>query len=205
MKQARILVDPKDEGGFFSKRNAILRRRQARFHKNGYAEVGQLIHPFHIGSLRHYSRRVLRKGGMRLGDSLSPERYVAYDEVVFSFFHRQLTGLVSDLVGTPVKPTYVYTICYQAGSDLPRHKDRAQCQYTVTLLLDCAPDLRGKSPWPLFLETTKGAVEIRQRVGESLLYRSTEIPHSRTPIPDGMTSTSVLFHYVGQDFTGPLK
>jgi hypothetical protein len=181
-----------------------LTRASVVFREYGYAPVRHLIHPFHLGSLRRYYRYLLRTGGMRLGDSATPLRYVAHNESVARFFHRQLTGVVSQVAGVAVKPSYVYVSTYRSGAELPIHTDREQCEYSVTLLLDHTPEPMDQSPWPLFLETNKGPVEIWQGLGDSLLYRGRQIPHYRKSLPEGMTSTSIFFHYVDWEFDGPL-
>jgi hypothetical protein len=179
-------------------------RQASEFSANGYVSVSGWIHPFHIGSLRRYYRRLLRTGGMTLGDSGSTRRYVAHNESVAQFFHVQLTSLVSAVAGVPVKPSYVYVSSYQSGAELLRHTDRAQCEYSVTLLLDQTPEPVDHSPWPLYLTTRTGPVAIWQGIGDGLLYRGRALEHYRPPLPAGMTSTSVFFHYVDHDFQGPL-
>ena len=174
------------------------------FGEIGFATVQGLIHPFHIGALRRYYRRLVQTGGMKLGDSSSPRRFVAHNESVATFFHRQLTGVVGAIAGRPVKPSYVYVSAYQSGADLPAHTDRAQCEYSITLLLDQTPEAVDQSSWPLHLNTSAGAVAIWQGIGDALLYRGRRLEHFRTPLPQGMSSTSMFFHYVDQDFSGPL-
>jgi hypothetical protein len=184
-------------------RDTVLRRSDD-FRRNGFASVQGLIHPFHIGSLRRYYRRLLRTGGMKLGDSSSPRRFVAHNESVATFFHRRLAGVVGAIAGRPVKPSYVYVSAYQSGADLPPHTDRAQCEYSITLLLDQTPEPTDQSSWPLYLNTSAGTVAIWQGIGDALIYRGRQLEHFRTPLPQGMSSTSMFFHYVDPDFSGPL-
>ena len=103
-----------------------------------------------------------------------------------------------------VKPSYVYVSTYQNGVDFSVHTDRVQCEYSITMLIDHAPELKERSPWSLYLETPKGTVPIHQHIGESLFYRGREIPHYRTRLPNGMSSTSIFFHYVDVNFNGSL-
>jgi hypothetical protein len=175
-----------------------------QWHERGYCSAEHLLHPFHLGALRRYYRHLLRTGGMTLGDSGSPLRYVTHNEGVAAFFHHQLSNVVSQIVGVPVKPSYVYVSCYQNGAELPIHTDRIQCEYSITMLIDQTPEPDDRSSWPLYLETQKGTVAIHQHIGEALFYRGREIPHYRTRLPNGMTSTSIFFHYVDVDFRHPL-
>ena len=181
------------------------RARAAReFRARGYAAMAGLIHPFHLGALRRYYRHLLRSGQMAQGDSGSPRRYVAHNESVAVFFHRQLACVVEELAGVPVKPSYAYVSCYPGGADLPVHTDRVQCEYSISLLVDHSPESSEASPWPLYLNSRDGTIAIRQRLGDALFYRGREIPHYRTALAQGRTSTSIFFHYVDRSFTGPL-
>jgi len=176
----------------------------SRQFRNGYVSVTDLIHPFHIGALRRYYRYNTRIGSYPLGDPQVSRRYASYNEPVTRFFHKQLTNAVSGLSGARVKPSYVYWASYQSGSELSKHTDREQCEYSITLCIDASPEPQGETPWPICLDSPDGPVSIYQRIGDGLLYRGRTIPHFRDRLPSGLTSTSILFHYVNEDFSGPL-
>lgn len=175
------------------------------FRANGYVPLAQLIHPFHLAAMRRYYRYHLRRGDFRLGDSQSALRYVALNEPVATFFHRQLTARVSDIVGEPLKPSYCYFSSYAEGSILEKHVDREQCEFSVSMCIDYSPEPEGATPWPLRLHTAGGQALVFQALGDALLYRGREIPHSRSRLPAGHSSTSIFFHFVRQDFAGPLN
>jgi hypothetical protein len=193
--------------------HASRRRRQwaeivsatgARFQPQGYAPVGQLIHPFHLAALRRYYRYQLRTGKLHLGDSQSPLRYVSYNDPVARFFHQQLTAAISAFADEPLKPSYVYLASYKEGAILEEHTDREQCDFSVTLCLDYSPEPRSATPWPIYLHKKSSKVTVFQAIGDALLYRGCQVPHSRDALPQGHTSTSIFFHYVRQDFAGSL-
>jgi hypothetical protein len=177
----------------------------AQFRKHGYAAVGRLIHPFHISALRRYYRHQLRTGKLRLGDSQSPQRYIAYNDPVARFFHQQLTSTIAAFAGEPVKPSYVYLAAYQPGAILARHVDREQCEFSITLCLDYSPEPGAATPWPIHLQKNDGIVTVFQAIGDALLYRGCQLPHWRNPLPHGHTSASIFFHYVREDFAGSLE
>jgi hypothetical protein len=108
------------------------------------------------------------------------------------------------VAGEPLKPSYVYFVSYQGGAQLPRHADRAQCEYSVTLLVDHAPEPELSSPWPIHLHPQGGRVSVFQGLGDALFYRGRQIEHHRDPLPEGYTSSSLLLHYVREDFAGRL-
>ena len=185
-------------------RETMIRKAARLFREKGYAPIGDLIHPFHIAALRRYYRCLIRSGVIRLGDGQSPRRYVAYNEPVVRFFHQQIAAELSAVAGEPLKPSYVYLASYLSGADLKKHTDREQCEFSVTLCLDFAPEPVLATPWPIRLDTPAGTVTIYQALGDGLAYRGTRLPHHRDVLDEGQTSTSIFFHYVGADFAGSL-
>ncbi len=178
--------------------------KQKEFQALSYAPVHGLIHSFHVAALRRYYRQRIRSGKLKFGDGQVARRYVAHNDGVLRLFHHQLAESVSMIAGEPVKPSYCYLAAYTEGSELKRHTDRAQCEFSVTLCLDYSPDPQRETPWPLKLELPDREVAVYQAIGDALMYRGTRIPHSRRMLPPGHSSTSVFFHYVAMDFAGPL-
>jgi hypothetical protein len=193
---------------FADRRNAQreqeLQKAAELFQKKGYAPLHGLIHPFHIAALRRYYRYRIRTGAIPLGDGQSPRRYVAYNDPVARFFHRQIATTLSVVAGEPVKPSYVYLASYLSGAELKKHVDREQCEFSITLCLDFTPEPAPATPWPICLQTQTGTVTVYQALGDGLVYRGTRLPHYRSRLGEGQTSTSIFFHYVGLDFTGSL-
>lgn len=205
LKQAEILVGRTDVAERRARWKHTVENCRRKFHADDYAPIAGLIHPFQLGELRRYFRRQIRTGSVRLGDGQSPLRYIAHNDPATRFFHGQLTKAVSDLVGEPVKPSYVYMASYQSGARLEHHTDRPQCEFSVTLCLDYSPEPSGACPWPLYLETRTGTATIYQALGDGLLYRGRDLPHYRKTLAPGHMSTSIFFHYVAEDFDGPLE
>ena len=174
------------------------------YRDQNYVTFAALIHPFHVAALRRYYRCLIRKGLIRHRDPQCPQRIVAHNEPVARFFHDQLTKVVSSVAGEPVKPSYVYFASYQAGAELTKHTDRAQCEFSISFCLDFSPEPERETPWPLCLDTAQGKVEIHQALGDGLFYRGTRVPHYREALGDGFSSTSIFFHYVPADFNGTM-
>lgn len=174
------------------------------FQHKGYAPLADLIHPFHIAALRRYYRYLIRTGAIHLGDGQSSRRYVAYNEPVARFFHHQICATLSKVAGQQLIPSYVYMASYLEGAELKKHTDRPQCEFSVTYCLDYSPEPSLESGWPIRLDTASGTVEVHQAIGDGLAYRGTRLPHYRDKLQEGKTSTSIFFHYVALDFTGPL-
>ena len=174
------------------------------FRERGYAPIRELVHPFQVAALRRYYRHMIRTGAIQLGDGQSSRRYVAHNEPVARYFHRQLAAVVSTIVGEPVKPSYVYVASYLAGAELPKHTDREQCEFSVTFCLDFSPEPVLETAWPIHLDTPGGDITVYQALGDGLVYRGTRVPHYRDPLSSNQTSTSIFFHYVAESFEGPL-
>jgi len=185
-------------------REQSVRQSTQQFCENGYCPIGNLIHPFHIAALRRYYRHEIRAGNIRLGDEQSSRRYVAHNDGVARFFHHQIANAVAPVVGEAIKPSYVYLASYLSGAELKKHIDRAQCEFSVTLCLDFSPEPQLATSWPIHLDTPKGTVTVYQALGDGLVYRGTKVPHYRSPLAAGHTSTSMFFHYVPAGFEGPL-
>jgi hypothetical protein len=172
--------------------------------QRGYTSIANLVPQFHLGALRRYYRYHTRVGSFSLGDEQVKRRYAAHNEGVARFFHRQLAAAVTDIARTLVKPSYCYMVAYQSGSLLERHTDREQCEYSVTFCIDASPEPAEQSPWPICLDIPDGSLRIWQHIGDGLVYRGRNLPHYRDELPEGYTSTSLLFHYVDDEFQGSL-
>jgi hypothetical protein len=117
-----------------------------------------------------------------------------------------LKPLIEHLVGSPIKPSFSYAWLYDRGTVMPPHRDRAESRYTVTYLADYAPDLDGPIPWPLFVYPRgwSAPVEIRQTVGDPVLFCGEELTHFRQAFTTGERTTSLLLHYVDEGAAGYL-
>ena len=204
LAMAGVLTSPAHETAQNKAAAAMFSRIADQVRTRGFAPISGLIHPFHISALRRYFRTLIRTGKMTLGDTQSSRRYYAHNEPVAKFFHAQLTQVVSMIVGQPVKPSYVYFASYQEGAILEKHTDREQCQFSISFCLDYSPEPLRQTSWPLQVHTPEGVTKVYQSIGDGLVYLGCQLPHSREMLPSGHTSTSIFFHYVPEDFGGPL-
>jgi hypothetical protein len=91
-------------------------------------------------------------------------------------------------------PSYCYALRYTPGSELLRHTDRKQCEWTISILID-----DGGYEWPLIIE---GAPLVCREPGDAIIYQRT-MQHWRKPLPaDAKPYTVLLLHYVPADFRG---
>jgi hypothetical protein len=204
LREANILVEPNYESHRRCDWLHAVNDGAGRFER-GYAPLTNLVHPFHIGALRRYYRFHTRMGSFSFGDPQVERRYVAHNEAVTRFFHYQFAQAVSDMARNIVKPSYAYFVAYQSDSELHSHTDREQCEYSITLCIDAAPEPQAQNPWPIELQTADGLLRVWQNIGDGLLYRGRYLPHSREKLPHGYSSSSMLLHYVDEGFTGSLR
>ena len=182
---------------------ASMAAARTQFEK-GYAPLAGLIPAFHLGEMRRYFRRRIRTGAFPLGDDQSVLRHIAYNEPVARFFHQQLAGLMSQVAGEPVKPSYCYFASYQGGAVLEKHTDREQCEFSITFCVDYTPEPEAQTEWPIHLDTPRGVVTVYQAIGDALFYRGCRVPHYRKRLRRDATSSSIFFHYVRESFAGSL-
>lgn len=204
LQRAEILVTPDHAQRRKHEWDCLVGARSTQL-RQGFAPIANLVPPFHLGALRRFYRSAVRRGQLRPGDDKVARRFVAHNEPVAGFVHRQLLPAVGELVRARIKRSYCSVEAYQSGSVLQRHTDPEQCQYSMTLCVDASPEPTEQCPWPINLDTGVGTVRIWQYLGEGLVYRGGRLPHHRDRLPDGHTSTSLLLHYVDQGFRGRLN
>ncbi|MBK8812983.1 MAG: hypothetical protein IPN69_19945 [Acidobacteria bacterium] len=208
-------------------KNEIVEAARTAHAKDKYAIVRQCLPKVQMAAMRRYYRQYVEQGFMPFDDSQSM-RFYQHNEPLARFFHRNLTTLMSLVVGHEVIPSYVYAGAYVEGADLKPHVDRAQCEFSISFQVDYLPESDDHiSPWALFLKhpgvDLEGAFDIRSeefpagnqiddpntavylKSGDGLVYRGRELVHYRYPLPKGHRSISLFFHYVSKDFQGQLN
>ncbi len=205
LAMVNVLVSPEDEQEGRRKWERVCQEAASQFRTLGYAVVRDLIHPVFLGALRHYYRALVAGGRLPRGDDQVAERYRLHSEPVAMFFHGQLARLVGQIAGETVKPSYLYFASYPSGSSLPKHVDRIQCEFSISLLVDYSPEPTGPCGWPLFLEHADlpgGVVGADLGIGDAVLYRGRRLSHYRDPLAEGHQSSSIFLHYLREDFVG---
>lgn len=112
----------------------------------------------------------------------------------------QLQGTVEANTGLKVHPTYSFFRVYRPGQELIPHKDRKECEISVTICLGYdyagAPD---NYSWPIFVEGTP----VEMFPGDIICYRGIDLEHWREKFsaPEGAWHSQAFLHYV--DVDGP--
>lgn len=142
---------------------------------------------------------------------LKPDRHltvqrVVYNDPVARHVQHQLVPLVSSIVGADMKPSFSYAVEYQGGAELPRHIDREQCEYTMSLFVEYLPAPADDiCPWPLTIHHPEGDVVLHQARGGGVLFRGRKLPHSRAPLESGASAMLFFLCYVDEGFEGSLS
>jgi hypothetical protein len=156
--------------------------------------VRGVLDPPLFESLRFYVAELARSGGLQWEEW--GRRHIRHNDPFAVLVHGCLETRVRELLDREVKRSYAFLACYtREGSGAPRHRDRAQCAYTLDLCLHAeGPE------WPLFVEDRPFVLA----PNEALLYAGTEQEHHREPQPAGSRLHLVFFHFVDASWTGPL-
>ncbi len=97
---------------------------------------------------------------------------------------------VSDLVGESVLPTYSYAREYKNGNVLPGHVDKAQCEISLTINLEC------DEAWTIWIYTPSGEKKcVDLSPGDAMLYLGMVGEHGRDAFK-GQSCSQVFLHYV---------
>ena len=155
--------------------------------------------------LKEYYKTTIKNGVFMLGDKQS-NRYKSHNEPMSRILHYEIQPLIEKILGKAVVPTYTYLSAYVEGADLPAHTDRADCEYTVSFLINKPDNLT----WPIYLHKVKQPIKHKGRsdftpskdecisvdcnAGGLMMFSGTDHIHFREKLPDKFYHI-VLLHY----------
>lgn len=203
LAEQSILVRRTGEQAGQARPGLDLAAARAAFARDGFVNLGQLLPPGQLAAFQTYWRKLAE---LDLFPQRGDKRHGSHGEPSTMLLLQLMKPLIEHLIGASVEPAFTYSWFYDRGTEMPPHRDRMESSYTVTFLVDYAPALDGPTPWPLFVVPRGGSspVEIRQTVGDALLFCGGELEHSRPPFTMGDRSTSLLLHYADQGYSGAL-
>lgn len=163
------------------------------------------IKPDTLAVLQEYYTTTINSGVFLLGDRQA-HRFKAHNEPMSRLLHYEMLPLIEHIVGKSLQPTYTYLSCYVDGSDLPAHTDRAECEYTVSFIINKPSNKR----WPIYFHTKKQPTKYQGRVdytppkdeciecdcnpGGFMMFNGTDHLHFREKF-EGEFYHIVLLHY----------
>lgn len=126
---------------------------------------------------RRYLNRATKLGLSSLDDIQEYDRHSFYGDPVAQALLHSLTKRISDVTGLDLVPAHAFTSLYAPNSELKRHKDRPELQYTASLLV-CTDD---PEPWPIYVDMKDGSepLELIAKPGDFLMFRGLDFPHWR--------------------------
>ena len=205
LRQAEILI--RSDSTVYSNWRQDLEAAAAHFQKEKYTVVRGILPSAQLAAIQKYFKELRRAGFMLFNDSQVSLRHAIHNDALSIYFHEQLAPLVSRVVGEPVKPSYVYSATYVEDAVLEAHTDRPQCEFTMSMQIGYEPELEtGEvSPWALCLDDLReNRIETYLANGDALIYKGCELVHYRDALFKKHQSTSVFFHFVPENFDGPL-
>ncbi len=150
---------------------------------------------FHIPdallSLLSLHTNVLAKRDKTANENSKGYSIGVYADDVFETLLLLLKPELEGLSGVKLIPTYSYFRKYYKGSGIEKHVDREACEYSVSILLDCAEP---EKPWEIYIDEKP----YQLRIGEGVMYKGIEQIHYRNPCPMKYSS-HVFLHYVNAD------
>jgi hypothetical protein len=186
--------------------SAQIERARREFRADGYSVLTDLLPPLPFAATRRYYRDLVTEGFLQFGDRQVERRYIAHNEDLASLWHVQFADIVSRVAAEPVIPSYSYFAKYEEGAILGKHRDRSQCEFSISFLIDYTHEPPSLVPWPLLIERRdQSVVAVRGRIGDGILYRGHELAHWRDVLPNGHSATALFLHYVRPDFKGSLS
>lgn len=197
---ANVLVEPDYLEARYALWQETLAAARATMQNQGYAVLRKLINPLQQGALRRYLRRMETEGYFRVGDSQVKLRNSIYNEAMARYFHHQLNYVVNQITPEDVIPSYCYLSVYQPGAVLRKHRDRRQCAWNMSLILDMEPEQPQAEAWPIYLELPSGRQEVRLEMGDAVIYRGHDIDHWREALGEHQRVTACFYHFVDENF-----
>jgi hypothetical protein len=179
-----------------------LEEARLRLEKEGYAILRGLLSPLERAAWRRYCRELHREGFFEEEATQFRGRLAIYQESLARSLHPQLNGLVRHVTGEALQPSFCYLAVYPKGSQLKKHRDREQCVWNLSLVLDAAPERPTDGMWPIYLECNGQPVRVSLGIGDAVLYRGTDVPHWRDPLAEQDYVTACFYHFVPTSFTG---
>jgi hypothetical protein len=133
------------------------------------------------------------------GDPRVPNSFSYYGAMFSEPLLLLLKPLMEAHVGIELIPTFSYMRIYYKDSTLEKHTDRASCEYSATLCIQCDPS----APWPIYFHSNGVDTSLVLNQGDLCIYKGYELPHWREHCPYD-NHIQIFIHYVDAngEYTG---
>jgi hypothetical protein len=171
---------------------ARLSSEDSQLWAKGYLIVPQLLT---AASAARLSKYVLSVAGKTFqSDPQVPGAPARYGDCVLDSLLQTVLPRIERVANRALYPTYSYCRVYSNGDSLARHTDRAACEVSASISLQC----EGAPYWPLCVQGLQSTVAAELAVGDALVYLGARCAHWREPFM-GTKAVQVFLHYVTQN------
>jgi len=151
-----------------------------------YKKIENFVTKEELNLLKNYCKIVHRLNCTEFDNQCGHATTGYYGHPVMEALMIKQTKKIAEIVGKKVMPTYSYWRSYTMGDILPKHKDRPECEYSVTLMIDsCGTE------WPIFLDGTP----INLKPGDGIVYKGCEAWHWRETFKGDYHAQCFLHYY----------
>ncbi len=138
-------------------------------------------------------------------------RLSVYEDPLFELLHHKFAKKICDWAGVNLKPSYCFASFYTSQGICPPHVDRPQCVMTFDYCIN------QQKPWPIFINSKDKFGTVSEEVlkenakeyildeNDAIIFSGTNHWHYRNKIPENSTSDWLFFHFVNEEYKGPLK
>lgn len=187
----------------FDPSTSLLSERQKQLQEHGYTSVKNLLDKDTLEALSLHCLKVIWSPKSSQGDrdyQLLANTRNKYGDPITDQLLITLADKVGQVCDRRLVPTYSFFRFYPKGSGMQAHKDRAACEYSVSLCLKVNyENLKESQPsyqWPLYCNGTP----MFCNPGDGIIYKGCEVQHWREPL-QGNFHLQLFLHYV--DANGP--
>jgi hypothetical protein len=174
-----------EEQGFYIERSAIS-QESAKMLANDFNIVRDYV---------YFVDKTDPNDLFRYKDKQSTRSFSWYSPTCFESLLLTMLPKVESITNKKLYPSYSYGRIYYNGAELPKHKDRRSCEYSVTMTIEM-----DATPWDILFNKRSNEIEaVSLNVGDMCVYRGYELEHWREPY-QGTRQIQAFLHYV--DSTG---
>lgn len=163
------------------------------YEEKGFEVKQEFIPRFFAQYLRNYFDLLNRNGQVpNKGDGQVVKSVGIYGDPAFDTLMLMCLSSVEEVVGKKLLPTYTYARIYFNGADLLPHKDRDECEHSVSLSLGGT----SSALWPLWFKNEDKEPEYAAMYeGDAVVYQGNKVNHWRDEF-EGETQFQLFMHYV---------
>ena len=173
-----------EQQGFYVERNAIS-KESAKILANDFNIVRDYV---------YLVDKINPADLFRFGDGQSLKSFSWYSPTCFESLLLFMLPKIEEITNKKLYPSYSYGRIYYNGADLPKHRDRRSCEYSVTMTIDT-----DEIPWDIMFRTRKNTTEaISLNVGDMCVYQGYELEHWRESY-QGTKQIQAFLHYVDSE------